>query len=172
MIPILVNVQDYCHYTKPHPLKAHALDRAVVVSPLLLYSDDTSGNRSKKWNKFDCWCFLLAGLPRCENTQIPNIHFISCSNQVLIHLYLVCVILTAHNAAQVSVLDMATPIVKELKRLEEGIVVFDAHLQKEVLLIAPVLAVLGDNPRHSALLNHAGSSSNKYCRMCMVTWRI
>lgn len=67
---------------------------------------------------------------------------------------------------------MAKPIVKELQRLEDGMVVFDAHLQKEVLLITPVLAVLGDNPRHSELLNHAGSSSNKYYRMCMVKWRV
>ena len=58
----------------------------------------------------------------------------------------------AHYTLQVCVLDMAWPIVKELQRLEEGVVVFDAYLQKEVLLIAPVLTVLGDNPRHSDCL--------------------
>ena len=36
--------------------------KPVVVVPLLLYSDDTSGNKSKKWNKFDNWCTLLAGI--------------------------------------------------------------------------------------------------------------
>jgi len=45
--------------------------------PLLLYTDDTSGNR----NKFDSWCFLLAGLPKAKNSQLHNIHFIGCSNK-------------------------------------------------------------------------------------------
>ena len=31
----------------------------VVIAPLVLYTVDFSGNRSKKWNKFDAWCFNL-----------------------------------------------------------------------------------------------------------------
>ena len=53
------------------------------MAPIVLYSDDTSGNRSKKWNKFDCWCMSVAGLPLCEARKIENIHFLSCSNHVL-----------------------------------------------------------------------------------------
>ena len=49
---------------------------------MLLYTDDTSGNLTKKWNKFDVWCFLLGALPRSENAKLENIHFISCSNSV------------------------------------------------------------------------------------------
>ena len=66
--------------------------------PLLLYTDDTSGSRSKKWNKFDCWCFLLAGLGHKENAQLHNIHFITYSNQV-------------------STVDMSVPIVDDLRML-------------------------------------------------------
>ena len=142
-----MNSQDYSPYTLPHPLKNNG--RPVVITPLLLYTDDTSGNKSKKWNKFDCWCFLLAGLSRKINAQLNNIHFISCSNRV-------------------NVMDMMVPIVTELKMLEQGVPVFDAYLQKEVLLVAPVLAFLCDNPRHSELLNHFGGNAKKYCRMCMV----
>lgn len=58
----------------------------------------------------------------------------------------------------------------DLKRLEAGIVIFDSVLQQDVLVIAPVLAVLADNPRHSELLNHLGGGSNLYCRMCMVRY--
>ena len=76
-------------------------------------------------------------MPRHENAQLHNIHFITCSNQV-------------------AVLDMAGPVV-------------DAYLKKDVLLLAPTMAILSDNPRHSELLNHAGGSANKYCRMCMVS---
>lgn len=88
-------------------------------------------------------------MPRHENAQLHNIHFITCSNQV-------------------AVLDMASPVVADLKMLEKGIVTYDACLKKDVLLLAPTMAILSDNPRHSELLNHAGGSANKYCRMCMV----
>ncbi len=131
-------------------MKTQALGRPVVNTPLILYSDDTSGNRSKKWNKFDCWCFMLAGLPRKENAKLHNIHFITCSNQV-------------------ELLHMADPVVTDLLILENGVPAYDAFLQKEVLVVAPVLALLGDNPRHSEVLSHSGGSANKYCRMCMVS---
>lgn len=72
--------QEYAKYTVPHPLKNNGMPVAIV--PLLLYTDDTSGNRSKKWNKFDCWCFMLAGIPRHINAHLNNIHYISCSNKV------------------------------------------------------------------------------------------
>lgn len=118
---------------------------------LLLYTDDTSGNRSKKWNKFDCWCFMLAGLGRDLNAQLPNIHFITCSNEV-------------------AALDMTEPIVRDLTELEKGIRMYDAELNSEVLVVAPVMAALCDNPRHSELLNHLGGSANLYCRICLVSF--
>ena len=31
--------------------------------PLVLFADDTSGNRSKKWHKLESWFLRLAGLP-------------------------------------------------------------------------------------------------------------
>ena len=42
---------------------------------------------------------------------------------------------------------MAVPIVEELKGLvEEGMVTYDAILQEEVLVVAPVIRVVSDNP--------------------------
>lgn len=92
---------------------------------------------------------MLAGLPHSENAQMHNIHFVTCSNQA-------------------SATDMMEHIVTDLQRLEDGITVYDAHLQQKSILIAPVMAFLCDNPRHSEMLNHAGGCANKYCRMCMV----
>ena len=103
-----------------------------MTVPLLLYTDDTSGNRSKKWNKFDCWCFLLVGLPRHQNSQLHNIHFIACSNKV-------------------DCMEMSGAIVSDLKKLEDGIVMYDSTLKQNVLVFAPVIATLADNPRHSEL---------------------
>lgn len=67
------------------------------------------------------------------------------------------------------ILDMSKPLVDDLIDLESnGIAAYDACLDCEVLLVAPVICVLADNPRHSEVMNHLGSSANKYCRMCMV----
>ena len=41
--------------------------------PLILFSDDTSGNRSKKWHKFESWFLSLAGLPRHLNPRTPDV---------------------------------------------------------------------------------------------------
>ena len=143
-----------------------------MVSPIILYSDDFSGNRSKKWNKFDAWCITLAGitctfnlylvkkivvlilsnftgLPSKEARKFQNIHFVSCSNVV-------------------SAMDMTEPLVNDLLLLEEGINMFDASLQREILLIAPVICCLCDNVRASELINHLGSKAKKLCRFCMV----
>ena len=65
-----------------HPCKERSAGQPVVCSPILLYTDDTSGNLTKKWNKFDVWCLLLGGLPRSENAKHENIHFLACFNSV------------------------------------------------------------------------------------------
>jgi len=118
--------------------------------PIVLFSDDVSGNVSKKWNKFDVWALLLAGLPRCMNSQLENIHFICASNQI-------------------SCLQMAEPVVDDLLALEKkGIVVYDELSKEEVLVVAPVLCSLADNARASELPSHAGTSARRFCRMCKV----
>ena len=127
-------------------------DLPTIVCPLIIYSDDTSGNRSKKWNKFDYWCLLLAGLPRHENSKLSNIHFIACSNRA-------------------DCMQISAPIVGDLLLLEQrGIKAFDAHLQKQVRVFAPVLIFIGDNPRASEILNHMGSTAKKFCRICLVSF--
>ena len=107
-------------------------------------------NSTKKWNKFDLWSMLFAGLPRAVNSRHESIHFICCSNQA-------------------SAIEMADPIVDELLKLEtEGLVTYDARLGQEVLVIAPVLCAICDNPRASEITNHTGSSSKKYYTICQV----
>ena len=63
---------------------------------------------------------------------------------------------------------MAKPLVDELNNLElNGVVTYDAFLCQDVLLIAPLVAILADYPRNSELIN-SGPSAKKYCRICMV----
>jgi len=83
------------------------------VVPLILFCDDVSGNISKKWNKFDIWAMMLAGLPRKVNSRLDNIHFLCASNNV-------------------GCLQMAKPLVDDLVKLEkEGLHVYDAYLEHQ-----------------------------------------
>ena len=116
--------------------------------PLVLFSDNTSGNKSKKWHKLDSWSFIL--LPCHENSKISNLHFCYCSDVVL-------------------AMDMSGAISIELCKLEnEGIEAFDAHLKEIILVISLLLCIVADNPRASEVLNHLGESACMYCRICMV----
>ena len=142
--------QECAEYLAKHRLRDKAAGKPVVIVPLVLYTDDTSGNNSKKWHLFNSWSILLAGLPHSHNSQLGNIHFICCSDRV-------------------SVLDMAEPIVEQLLDLErDGTVLYHAHLDCQVLVVAPVLCILADNPRASEVVNHLRGSPVKFCRMCMV----
>ena len=93
---------------------------------------------SKKWNKFDLWAMLLAGLPRAVNSRLENIHLICCSNEA-------------------SAIEMADPIVDDLLKLEnEGLVTYDALLGQEVIVIAPLICAICDNPRASEIPTTSG----------------
>lgn len=61
---------------------------------------------------------------------------------------------------------MCNSMVNDLE--EKGVVMYDASLNQECLVIAPVICFLCDNVRASEIVNHLGSPSNKYCRMCQV----
>lgn len=63
-------------------MKERAAGRPVIMLPLVLFSDDISGNKSKKWHKFDSWSVMLAGLSRHENSKISN-RYISAVAQML-----------------------------------------------------------------------------------------
>lgn len=65
-----------------NPLETKAEGRRVVMAPVILFCDDTSGNRSKKWNKHES-CFLtLPGLPFREQQLEFNVNFLCCSKDV------------------------------------------------------------------------------------------
>eukprot|EP00731_Ephydatia_muelleri_P009853 Em0005g439a len=148
----IVSDNELAEMSSPHPLKTRSImcgSLPVFMAPLIIFSDDTSGNRSKVWNKFDSWCFLLAGLRQKDNAQFCNIHFICTSNQV-------------------PVMEMAHPLVDQLLELERGIVVFDAQLNTNALILAPVICFLCDNPRAAEICSHLGSGTLRFCRICRV----
>lgn len=75
----------------------------------------------------------FTGLPKQDNTHLANIHFITCSNEV-------------------DCLELVEGFIADLVTLEsEGVAVYDAYLDCEVLLIAPVIC---DNPRAAEITSH------------------
>ena len=62
--------------------------------------------------------FTLAGLPAYESRMFHNIHFVACTNRL-------------------SSIDIVRPLVEDLKKLERGIIMYDAFLNMEVMVIAP-----------------------------------
>jgi len=80
---------------------------------------------------------------------LNNIHFLGCSNKV-------------------SALDIAKPLVDNFLKLEKGIEMYDAHLNQDVMVVAPIMFIMADNPMSSELCNHQGSVALKFCRMCLV----
>ena len=147
---ILYESKEWEDFCRPNPWKEASSGRQVKVIPIILFSDDVSGNASKKWNKFDVWAMLLAGLPRAVNSHLENIHFLGASNKV-------------------DWLEMAKPIVEDLLMLEQkGILAYDACMKEDVLVIAPVICALADNSRASEITGHIGSSGKLYCRICEV----
>ena len=69
-------------------------------------------------------------------------------------------------------LTLAEPIVENLLQLEKGVEMYDAVLQQNVLVIAPVMLLMADNPMASDLCSHQGSSARKFCRICLVSMKL
>ena len=65
-------------------------------------------------------------------------------------------------------MEMFQPLSRELLSLEEGVVMHDECLGKDVPVVALVLLAKCDNPRAADLVGHLGAQAKKFCRMCMV----
>ncbi|EKM48146.1 uncharacterized protein PHACADRAFT_203180 [Phanerochaete carnosa HHB-10118-sp] len=128
--------------------RAKAQGRPVLPLLLWMYCDDTSGNGSKKWNKYNSFLFVLAGLPR-EHVHLPyNIHSLSTSNV----------------AAPLEMLEGISADLRELQ--DHGLVAWDCVFNEEVIYVPWPFAFLGDNPMQSELASHVGMTGKFFCRVC------
>ncbi|KAH9810567.1 hypothetical protein DFH28DRAFT_1131965 [Melampsora americana] len=132
-----------------NPWRSRANGVLIKHIPIVLYSDDTSGNVSKKWNKHMSVFFTLAGLPPKMTNMEYNIHFLATSN---------CA----------SALDLMDEVVDDLNHhSSEGFLTYDYASGKEVLVIAVVLCHLGDGPMHAEISNTTNPANTLTpCRMC------
>ncbi|KAG0152031.1 hypothetical protein CROQUDRAFT_36055, partial [Cronartium quercuum f. sp. fusiforme G11] len=127
--------------------------------PLTLYSDDTFGNVSKKFNQHMCIYCTLSGLPPKLTDQEFNVHPLACSNIA-------------------SALEIADQIIKEVNCLTcRGFIGSDAALNEEVLVIPWILChlhcqdiLLGDSPMHAEITNTTNPAGMlNPCHMCNLT---
>lgn len=63
-----------------NPWRGKAHGHRVVSFIWWLYCDDTSGNRTKKWNEHNSFLATPAGLPREYGQKEYNVHFLCTSN--------------------------------------------------------------------------------------------
>jgi hypothetical protein len=121
----------------------------VLVAPIVLYSDDTSGNKSKQYNVFDSYLMYLGAASLERRSRRENTMFICTSDKNL------------------QAVDMLDGIVDDLSALEKGIEVYSYDHQEYILFVAPLLLFMADNPRHSQLAMHKGTNSKSPCRKCI-----
>jgi hypothetical protein len=74
------NGQTFTEVPLKNPWRTKADGCIIRHVPLVLYSDDLSGNVSKRWNKHMAFYFTLAGLPPKLANQEYNCHFLTTSN--------------------------------------------------------------------------------------------
>ncbi|KAG0138984.1 hypothetical protein CROQUDRAFT_55407 [Cronartium quercuum f. sp. fusiforme G11] len=119
----------------PNPWQTKANGRIIRHFPVTLYSDDTSGNVSKKWNKHMSFYCTLLGLPPKLTNQEFNMHFISTSNSA-------------------SALELGEYLIDRINQSNtEGFEVYDARSDSKVLVMMVVLCHLGDSPMHAEIWN-------------------
>ncbi|KAL5503005.1 hypothetical protein EMCRGX_G009879 [Ephydatia muelleri] len=127
------------------------MDKQETAAHLASHPLKARADGKRKWHKFESWYLSFAGLPRHLNARIENINFVCSSDSV-------------------SPLDLSEPIAQQLTALEtEGVFTFDASHQETVLVVAPLMCIVCDNPRASTLLNHLGSAALKHCPRCMTS---
>ncbi|KAG0148750.1 hypothetical protein CROQUDRAFT_692746, partial [Cronartium quercuum f. sp. fusiforme G11] len=125
----------------PNQWRTRADGAVIWHIPITLYSDDTSGNVSKKWNKHIFFFCTLSGLPPELTNQEFHIHFLATSN--------------CTNA-----LEIADHLVDEFNDLTgHGFFAHDCTLKKQVLAVPFVLCHLGDSPMHAEISNTMNPAS-------------
>ncbi|KAK7438400.1 hypothetical protein VKT23_018013 [Stygiomarasmius scandens] len=140
----------YSNPGQENPWRTKAKGRRVYAFPIWLYCDDTSGNKSKKWNKHNSFLFTAAGLDRHDVHSEYHVHFLATSNI----------------APPLEMLDGIADQIEEGQTT--GIWAYDCVHCEMVLLIVSVLAMLGDNPMQSEFACHIGLMGRMFCRCCFV----
>ncbi|KAI9625284.1 hypothetical protein KEM48_010973 [Puccinia striiformis f. sp. tritici PST-130] len=135
----------------PNPWRTKAAGKILRHVPINLYCDDTSGNKSKKWNKHISYYFTLSGLPPKISNQQFNCHFLCTSNIA-------------------GPLELGEMVVEQLNDMAtNGFVAYDSTIGKEVHVMTSSLCFLADSPMHAEITNtHVPGNALNSCRYCVL----
>ncbi|KAH9807163.1 hypothetical protein DFH28DRAFT_1152885 [Melampsora americana] len=132
-----------------NPWRIKAEGKIIRHIPLTLYSDDTSGNVSKKFNKHMSIYFTLSGLAPVWSNQEYHTHFLATTN---------C-------ATALELFDHVVDDINDLGR--KGFTAYDHTLGTEVCAMVMVLCHVGDSPMHAEICNTTNPANTLTpCRMC------
>ncbi|KAL1722272.1 hypothetical protein EV715DRAFT_193061, partial [Schizophyllum commune] len=146
-----VDADHLCSWTRDpiNPWRRRAGGARCVSYRNWMYCDDTSGNRSKKWNEHNSYLMVAAGLDGEHAHRESNVHFICTSNAA-------------------PPLEMLDGIMEDIEESQaKGVWVWDCIFKEMVLVIIVIHALLGDNPMQSEFSCHGGLRSKFFCRVCM-----
>jgi hypothetical protein len=107
----------------------------IVLAPINLFSDKTSGTLSSRFSKYENTTFHSANLPFHERSLLENHHLIS-------------------TACSVNDKEQMPAIKNELLQLEQGIVGIDGLTGIKVIIVSPIsafLVTISANPRYALL---------------------
>ncbi|KAL0097660.1 hypothetical protein J3Q64DRAFT_1630084, partial [Phycomyces blakesleeanus] len=124
--------------------------------PVILFLDDTSGNTSKQFNPYESWSMKCAALSFEERCSIENILFISAIPK----------------KKDANTASMLSEIVDDLKKLENGVVMFSAEDNAYVLVVSPLIWIEADTSCHSELCSLGAPNSTYPCRKCYIKLQI
>ena len=122
----------------------------VKISSIILFTDDTSGNRSKQFNAYESWSMRLASMSFKDRSSIDNIFFLGAVQK-------------KNGASGISLL---STLVEDLMKLERGVLMYSTIDQEEVIVVAPLLWIEADSPCHSELCGLLGLTTLYPCRKC------
>ncbi|OAD66967.1 hypothetical protein PHYBLDRAFT_151907 [Phycomyces blakesleeanus NRRL 1555(-)] len=112
----------------------------VIIAPIYLFTDDTSGSWSKQYNLYKSWSMFLTAMSYAERSSTKNIFFLSAVSK----------------KKGVSDLSLLPMIAKNLMKLESVILMYSAKHKKYVLVVALLLFIEADTPCHSELCGILG----------------
>ncbi|OAD81096.1 hypothetical protein PHYBLDRAFT_62154 [Phycomyces blakesleeanus NRRL 1555(-)] len=124
----------------------------VRIAPITLFTDDTSGSRSKQYDPYKSWSMKCAALFFKERSSIENIYFLSA-------------IPKKDDASGMSLLPV---FVKALTMLENRLVMFLAEDNKHVLVVAPLFWIEADTPYHSKICGLHVPTCLYSCHKCYI----
>jgi hypothetical protein len=118
--------------------------RDVVHVGLAIFTDETSGNISKRWNHFETCSLHVMNMPK----TFCDIHFLGTYRSK-------------------NWQDLMIPVIEDIINMQDGIVVYDVSSGLDIVVVATLFTVLADNPRANEVCGTAKSARATFaCRLC------